>query len=444
MRLDQLVLRNIVQHRVGASLTALNVALGALLVGVVLLLRAATADTFIKPSRGFSLVVGAPGSGLQLVLDSVFFMGQSPGLLDYEAFEEVRRHPSTELAVPYAVGDAFRGFRVVGTTDAFFDARFPYPSAAPGQNKLAVGRAFRFDAEALKGALRALAAVNTNQPPADGVLAQTTPATNGGAPAVAEAVLGAEVAASLDIRVGDRIEPTHGVEGGLPHTKPQLWDVVGILRATETPLDRLVLINLDSFFRIDDHMGGIVPETGNPAISSVVLFPKPGVHKAILLSHLNKRTQLQVADVDSEVRNLLRIVGNVDRVFFVIAVAVVLVGAASVAVAIYNTLNARRRELAILRVLGARRATVFGMILAEAAVLSALGGGVGLLAGHGVVSLTADLVERSSGVRPAAGVFLMEELLAYVLVVAAGACGGLLPAFKAYRTDAASHLAPLT
>lgn len=431
MRLDQLVLRNIVQHRVGASLTALNVALGALLVGVVLLLRAATADTFLKPSRGFSLVVGAPGSGLQLVLDSVFFMGQSPGLLEYGAFEEVQRHPSTQLAVPYAVGDAFRGFRVVGTTDAFFDARFPYPSVAHGQTKLAAGRAFRFETEALRAALETLSAHDTTS-------------ADAGVPAIAEAVLGAEVAASLDIRVGDRIEPTHGVEGGTPHAKPQLWDVVGILRATETPVDRLVLINLDSFFRIDDHLGGIVPETGEPGISSVVLFPKPGVHKALLLSELNKRTQLQVADVDSEVRNLLRIVGNVDQVFFVIAVAVVLVGAASVAVAIYNTLNARRRELAILRVLGARRATVFGMILAEAAVLSALGGGMGLLAGHGVVSLTAGLVEQSAGVRPSAGIFLMEELLAFVLIVAAGACGGLLPAFKAYRTDAASHLAPLT
>lgn len=444
MRLDQLVLRNIVQHRVGASLTALNVALGAALVGVVLLLRAATADAFLGPSRGFSLVVGAPGSGLQLVLDSVFFMGQSPGLLDYEVFEEVRRHPSTQLAVPYAVGDAFRGFRVVGTTDAFFDARFPYPSVAHGQNKLATGRAFRFDEGALRASLEALAAAPTDAPPTHEVSGRTPPAADGAAPAVAEAVLGAEVAASLDIRVGDRIEPTHGVEGGTPHAKPQLWDVVGVLRATDTPIDRLVLINLDSFFRVDDHLDGIVPETGKPAISSVVLFPRPGVHKAILLSQLNKRTQLQVADVDGEVRNLLRIVGNVDRVFFVIAIAVILVGAASVAVAIYNTLNARRRELAIWRVLGARRRTVFGVILAEAAVLSAVGGGLGLLAGHAAVWLGASLVERSAGIRPAAGVFLPEELLAYAFVVAAGSCGGLLPAFKAYRTDAASHLAPLT
>jgi putative ABC transport system permease protein len=253
------------------------------------------------------------------------------------------------------------------------------------------------------------------------------------------------VAASLDIRIGDRIEPTHGTDGGgTAHERPQLWDVVGILRPTSTPIDKLVLINLDSFFRIDDHLGGVVPETGKPAISAVLLFPKPGVHKALLLGQLNKRTQLSVADVDSEVRQLLGIVGNVDRIFFAIAVLVVLVGVTSVAVAIYNTLSSRRRELAILRVLGAGRGAIFGMVVAEATVLSAIGGGIGLMAGHLVVSATAGLVEQSAGFRPSARVFLPEEALAYCLVVAAGACGGLLPAFKAYRTDAAAHLAPLT
>ena len=130
MRLDQLVRRNLRRQRVSSSLTAFNVALGALLVSVVLLLRAATADAFLQPSRGFSLVVGPKGSRLELVLNAVFHLGQSPGLLAYGVFEELERHPSTQLAVPYAVGDTFRGFRVVGTTEAFFDPRFPYPSAA--------------------------------------------------------------------------------------------------------------------------------------------------------------------------------------------------------------------------------------------------------------------------------------------------------------------------
>jgi putative ABC transport system permease protein len=434
MRLDQLVRRNLSRHRVGSGLTALNVALGALLVSVVLLLRSATAGAFLQPSRGYSLVVGAPGSRLELVLNTLFQLGQSPGLLDFDVFAELERHPSTQLAVPYAVGDTFRGFRVVGTTQAFFDPRFPQPQAASAEAKLASGRPLRSNPEALRAALAALSGPAATRSEA------ATPAASSAAPN--EAVVGAAVAAALDVRVGDRIEPTHGVEGGgVAHRQRELWEVVGVLERTHTPIDELVLINLESFFRIADHAGGVVPETGKPGISAVLLFPKPGVHKALLLSQLAKRNALSVADIDAEVHALLGLVGDVDRVFFAIAVLVVLVGVISIAVAIYNTLAARRREFAILRILGAGRRTVFGILIGEAAVLSGLGGFIGLVAGHLVVALTADVVERSAGFRPSALVLLPEEALAYALVVAAGALGGLLPAVEAYRSDVADHLA---
>jgi putative ABC transport system permease protein len=432
MRLDQLVRRNLYRHRVGSGLTALNVGLGALLVSVVLLLRSATAGAFLLPSRGFSLVVGAPGSRLELVLSSVFHLGPSPGLLAFAAFEELERHPSTELAVPYAVGDTFRGFRVVGTTEAFFEPRFPYPQAETAGDKLASGRVLHADRAALRAAL-------------DGLVAPGPPGVSS-SPAgamVREAVVGAEVARVLDVRVGDELEPTHGIEaGGMAHEQRQLWKVVGVLKASGTAVDELVLINLESFFGIPDHAGGVVPETNQPGISAVLLFPKPGVHKALLLSQLNKRNSLQVADVDAEVRALLGLVGNVDRVFFAIAVLVVLVGVVSVAVAIYNTLAGRRRELAILRILGASRRTVLGMLVGEAGLLSAIGAALGILGGHAVVALVAGVVERSAGFRPAAFVVLPEELAAYVLIVLAGAVGGLLPALEAYRNDVASHLLP--
>ena len=174
-----------------------------------------------------------------------------------------------------------------------------------------------------------------------------------------------------------------------------------------------MLIDIESFFRIPDHAGGVVPETSRPGISAVLLFPKPGVHKALLLSQLNKRNTLAVADVDAEVRALLALVGNVDRVFFAIAIAVVLVGVVSVAVAIYNTLAARRREFAILRILGAGRRTVFGILIGEAALLSAVGGLLGVCAGHVVVAATAGVVERSAGLPPPALVVLPEEVVAY-------------------------------
>jgi putative ABC transport system permease protein len=432
MRLDQLVRRNLRRQRVSSSLTALNVALGALLVSVVLVLRSATAGAFLQPSRGFSLVVGPKGSRLELVLNTVFHLGQSPGLLSYAAFEELQQHPSTQLAVPYAVGDTFRGFRVVGTTEAFFDPRFPYPSASSAQAKLASGRPLRCDSAALSAALSALAMGSS---PTHSAAAQSASGL------ADEAVVGAGVAAALDVRVGDRIEPTHGVEaGGVAHRERHLWQVVGVLAHTGTPIDDLVLINLDSFLRIADHGGGVVPETNEPGISAVLLFPKPGVHKALLLSQLNKRSMLQVADVDAEVRALLSLVGNVDRVFFGIAALVVVVGVVSVSVALYNTLAWRRRELAILRILGASRRDVFGILVGEATVISAAGGAIGIAAGHLVVAVVAGLVERSAGFRPSPLVLLPEEAIAYALVVVAGALGGLLPGLEAYRTDVASHL----
>jgi putative ABC transport system permease protein len=430
MRLDQLVRRNLYRHRIGAGLTALNVALGALLVSVVLLLRSATAGAFLLPSRGFSLVVGAPGSRLELVLSSVFHLGQSPGLLAYDVFEELERHASTQLAVPYAVGDTFRGFRVVGTSEAFFEPRFPYPQAQSAGDKLASGRGLRSDRITLRSALAALVAPPTAPSPSTVAVAR-------------EAVVGAAVAEALDVRVGDRIEPSHGVEaGGIAHRERQLWEVVGVLRRSGTPVDELVLINLESFFAIADHVGGVVPETNEPGISAVMLFPKPGVHKALLLSQLDKRNSLQVADVDAEVRSLLRLVGNVDRIFFAIAVLVVLVGVVSVSVAIYNTLAGRRRELAILRILGASRRTVFGLLVGEAGLVSAVGAALGLLGGHVVVALGAGVIERSAGFRPAALTLLPEELAAYALIVVAGGVGGLLPAFEAYRSDVAAQLLP--
>src|SRR4051794_6665392 len=190
MRAYQLILRNVSQHRLSSALTLLSVALGALLLSAILLLRAATENSFFGPSRGFSLVVGPPGSRLELVLNTVFQIGQSPGLLAYDAFEELERNPSTELAVPYAVGDAFRGFRVVGTSDAFFSARFPYPAAATTAGKFSAGRPFQFDATALRVRLDELAG---------GAQAGAAAAANSGAAlaaeqGVAEAVLGANVA----------------------------------------------------------------------------------------------------------------------------------------------------------------------------------------------------------------------------------------------------------
>ncbi len=164
----------------------------------------------------------------------------------------------------------------------------------------------------------------------------------------------------------------------------------------------------------------------------------------MLLSSLNRRPELSVADVSEQIRNLFSIVGSVDTVLLLVSILVVVLGVLSILVAIYNTMNERRREVAIMRAIGARRNTVFGAIVGEAAALTSLGAVVGLLLGHLLVYLAGGSVEEAAGFTPNAFRFLPIEIGITMVVVVGGAMAGLVPALKAYRTDVAKHLKPLS
>ncbi len=257
--------------------------------------------------------------------------------------------------------------------------------------------------------------------------------------------MGAEVARALGIVVGAEIEPTHGVEGGHAHDHEHFWTVVGILKETGTPVDKVVFINLDSFFAIEEHAGGaLIPGTNEAGLSSVLIFPRGGVHKGMLLSRLNREPEIQVADVSEQIRNLFSIVGSVDVLFLMVSILVVILGVLSILVAIYNTMNERRREVAILRAIGASRKTVFGAIVGEAAVLTLRGALLGVVLGHMLVAVASTRVEQAAGFRPDAFTFLPIEAAVVLVVCLGGALAGLVPALKAYRTDVAANLKPLS
>ncbi len=421
-----LILRNLRLRRLSSVLTSVGVALGVMLVCAILLLRADLERHYLGPQEGYSLVVGAPGSALQLVLNTIYHVDQSPGLIPVSVWRELDAHPSTRLAVPYAVGDAFRGFRVVATTEAFFDPRFPHPAAKTTAGKFAAGGPFAVNPAELGAALDAVAA------------GRTAESENPG-----HAVVGHDVARTLGIRVGDRIEPTHGVGSEQAHEHEQLWEVVGVLRATGTPIDRVVLISLDSFYRIPDHAGGaVVPGSGEPGLSAVVLTPKAGMHKTVLLTTLNKRPDIQVASADREIRRLLGIVGRVDRLFLWVAVLVVLIAIMSVLVSVYATMRGRRREIATLRAIGAPRSLVFRVVAGEALLLVVAGALAGVVLGHGLVAVSSGAVEQAAGFSPDALGFLWEEAAVLLTVTLAGAAAGAIPALEAYRTDVARALNP--
>ncbi len=431
MTILTLVQRSLRERPLAATLTGLSAATGVALVVAILLLRAGMERHYAEPGRGFSLVIGPPGSRLELVLNSIYHVDRSAGLMPWKCFEEVRAHPSVRLAVPCAVGDSFKGFRVVGTTAAVFDRGFPHP-AGEGLAKFETGRPFRCDEEALQHVLEDLrsGAAVTHEHDHD---AETR-----------EAVLGAEVADRLGLALGASIEPTHGVEGGKEHGHDEHWTVVGILKRTGTPIDRVVLIDLASFYSIPEHAGGMVPGSGDVGLSSVLVFPKPGIHKALLLPRLMNRAEFTVAEVASEVQALFAIVGRVDQIFLITAVLVIVLGVMSIMVAIYNSMASRRREIAILRAVGAHRRTVFGVVVLEAAIIAGLGALLGVFAGHGLVWLASGSVESAAGFRPELTPRWLEETFVLVAVTLLGGAAGMLPALVAYRTDVASGLKPLS
>ena len=177
-------------------------------------------------------------------------------------------------------------------------------------------------------------------------------------------------------------------------------------------------------------------------VSSIVLKLQSPIHAFGLYREINDRQDAMAAFPAAEIRKLFDIVGNIDRLLLAQAILILVVAGVAIAVSIYNSMSERRREIAILRALGARRATIFAIVLLEAVTICFVGAAVGLVGGHLVVAAANGVLYQASGfVIPA---FHIQALEWYVLAaaVALGGISGLGPALGAYRTDVARNLAP--
>jgi putative ABC transport system permease protein len=401
MSLWKIVLKNIRQRRLSSTLTAASVALGVAVVIAVLALRAQSREGFSQSAFGYELVVGPKGSPLQLVLNVVYHMDDLSDTLPYARYRELAAHKAVALAIPVAVGDSVRGARVVGTTDAFFSGL-----------QLAIdGRAFRYDADRFE---KAMAGQH-----ADGAF---------------EAVVGSTAAARTGLKIGDKFHASHGTgEAGEQHAEE--WTVVGILKPTGTPNDRAIFINLDSFYEIKDHKQAA-------QISAVIVKTRSEGSALTLKYDLNQRGDCMAA-VPAEV--MARFFDRFDWVpllLLAVSILVVVMAAVSIFVAITNSMSERRRPIAIMRALGARRSSVLAIVLLEALTLCAAGAVAGLLMGHVLTAVAGAALSARAGIPISAAVVHPEELLVLAGVLVLGALAGILPALQAYRTDIADGLSP--
>jgi putative ABC transport system permease protein len=444
-----MVLRNLKRRKLASILTGLSVSLGVGLFATVGALREASEQGFSRSASICDMLVGAKGSGLQLTLNALYHMGQSQGNVPYPLYEEIAQTPGVLWSVPLAVGDSFRGKRIVGVTSNLFSDVHLGGAESTEQLTFASGGPFVYtsaDFAELKTELGQASAAQAAHNEPGGERSSSAAEHDHGAhlQSMFKAVIGADVALSTGLKVGSRFTPSHGVEGvgGGGHEEAQT-EVVGVLGPTGTPLDRAILIPIGAYYVIDGHEakadmveGGARDPRG---LSAVMLGTKAGFYRTRIFRSLNDRLDAQAVYPSQEVRKLFSIIGQGDMVLRLITALIVVVALVGVMVAIYNTMGARRREFAILRALGARRRTILGLVTGESAVIALMGGVVGLGFAGALIFAVTDQVHAATGVRVTVTPGAVElQLLAAVTL--AGAFAGLLPALSAYRTEAAYYL----
>ena len=404
-------------RRLTLGLTLVSIALSVmLLLGVKRAVEQAH-ESFNHSVSGTDLIVGARTSPVQLMLYSVFRIGDATNNIRWSAYQDIAQSPMVAWTIPISLGDSHHGFPVLGTTEDYFQ-HFLYGDRQQLQFK--AGRAFKD---------------------------------------TFEVVIGSEVAAERGYTLGQSITLSHGMGGsGLREHADKPFTVVGILAPTGTPVDRTVHISLEAITAIHlDWVGG-APMTGFSIPEKMVhkfdLAPKEitamlvGLKSRVAVFHMQRmvndyaKEPLLAVMPGIALEQLWQVVSVAEKTLLLVSGMVVVVGLSGLVAVVLASLNERRRELAILRSVGARPVDVLLLLAAEGLFVTLFGTvlGVGLL-----TALTwgiAPWVQNQLGVHLTVTALSQNELQLLSLVIAVGFLAALVPGYRAYRLSLADGLTP--
>jgi len=398
-----IIRRSLRQHALSTFITALSIALATGLLMSVWTIKVQSNNAFTSVNCGFDAVLGARGSKLQLVLNTIFHLEESPGNIAWEHYETIKKNPNIQAAIPIAVGDNYHGYRLVGTTtNLFSDVEY-----VPGKKFTVRSGGRVFDQE------------------------------------YREAVVGSYVADQLNLKYGDKFQPYHGLIFNEKDQHAETYVVVGIMEASNTPADRVIWIPLAGLQKMSGHTAASADQ-----LSGVLIKFKAGsplIGRQLEQMYNKQGDKLTFAwPIAMIVAQLFNKIAWFDRVLAAVAVLVAVVAAGSVLTSIYNSMNERRRDIAILRALGARKGTIFSAVVLEAASIGAIGAVAGL-AVYGIITMAAAQVIRAqTGVVLDAMSFNPMMIGAPLGLIALSALCGVVPALKAYRTNVADNLTPVS
>ncbi|MCU0863686.1 MAG: ABC transporter permease [Planctomycetes bacterium] len=464
MRLWSISLRNLRLRLVATVLTMLSIVVATALYAAILVMSEQTEQRYKGSIGGYQAVVGPKdASQLEVVLNTIFNVDVAPGLFPLRICTELRsgkgagRRSQVRYAIPQARGDSVSRFNfpVVATIDEMFSK---YEWNYDGERKPLVfqqGGPFTYGYDDLLQLAERLAAHES----AARAGASEIPPRPLIEPQWKRAVVGARVARQLGLGLGATITPVHGKMGEFGyHEHPEAaCEITGILAPTNSPLDTTIFLPIGLHYLIDGHEGGSflveIPPGKNPddakklpvlaerlGLTAVIVDPKDHFGARILRQEFASK-EAQVAWPQDVIPKFLQQIGNAADALAVIAWLVLLVASIAITVAIYNTMNERRREIAIMRSLGARRLQILAIIVGEAALLSLFGAVIGLLVCHTAMFVMQGVVEDMTGVYLDWLQFRPWELWLVLGVTVLGGLAGLLPAVKGSMTQVADNLA---
>ena len=411
MNLLRLAWKSLLNRRGTALLTILTIAVSVALILGVEKVRLHARQSFANTVSGTDLIVGARSGSVQLLLYSVFRIGNATNNISWESYQEITARPGVRWAIPISLGDSHRGYRVVGTTSDYFE-HFRY--ANKRLLEFSSGQAFED---------------------------------------TYEAVLGAEVARTLGYRNGDSLIVSHGVgaEGLLEEHDDKPFTVSGILAPTGTPVDRSVHVSLAGIEAI--HINWNKVETDPTRVRSETdLTPRAitafmlGLDNRLLAFKLQRDINEYAGEpllaifpgvALQELWDLMRIAEQALRIISLLVAAAAMAGLLAVSLA---ALNERRREMAILRSVGASHLHVMGLLVSESALLTAFGIVLGLLLQNIVLLVLQPWLVDQFGLLLPLGLPGAREWATLGGLQLAGILVGLLPAWRGYRNSLADGL----
>ena len=416
MTLFKVARKSLMNRKATTMLTILSIALSVTLLLGIERIQSGARSSFESTISGVDLIVGARSGPVNLLLYSVFRIGNATNNISYESFAEINDHENVAWTIPISLGDSHKGYRVVGTTDNYFKH---YQYAGSQNLKFSAGEPFNdlFDV-----------------------------------------VLGSEVAAELNYAVGDKITLSHGADRvAFQDHANKPFTIVGIMQRTGTPVDQSVHVSLQAIEALHiDWQQGAPPRPGEEVSQAEVLAMdlEPSDVTAVFVKLKSRMTifniQREINEYPQEalmailpgatLRDLWSTIGFAEKTLFVVSLLVFVVSIVGMIISLVATLNERRREMAILRSIGAKRGFVFSVLIIEATILTLSGIIIGIVTLYLALLGFKPVLESTMGLT--LGLFspTMTDVI-YISAILAGAIlASVIPGWRAYKNSLADGL----